>query len=828
MPATRSAQPGPGAEGNANEDARAPTGPAAKRRKTRKGTNSCWACKRRKEKCIFDRSQSETGAQATVCLACQRRGTPCVSQEFPDDSTEPPARTVQVADSAIWIEALVEQLVKRFASNQSSTGPTGSNSENIAARDCGIPTPATVDLESGQNPPSSSILKSPASAGITDASTPLSGHQEQPSAAVGTYTRDSRSLRLRISDHVSPGSAKLARLSRALYNALPSIQDSDILCRTGYRSSQMFTEILTIPYKSLGQSGLGSRVNNLVRPGPQTHPVLLARHMLQLMHILQQFHPSYEALQALSEPPDQILERLTETAITQVSTQDRFLGNIEGLECVLLESMYHANGGSLRLSWAANRRALHLAQLMGFHQDGGRLRYHMLDPTSKADPRSMWFHIIQYDCSLSLLLGLPRGFQDCNVATEALLTGDIALGRLERIHCAIVTQILDRNSSKRPDFSTTQQLDRELQKEARRLPSRWWLPPRLSNKGKDDESLFWDLKRLIVQISHYNILNRLHLPYMLRASKDPSYQYSQIACVNASREILSRTLVLHEFNRVAFCCRTPDFMALMAAMTLVLAHLDSHRHASSLLVHQYLSDRAMMEQMQQSMEEYSRINGDALSTESADLLRRLLAIEAEVADGHTANTERVTVQPQGEGAPDHNESDEGDGVVHVHIPYFGIVKIAREGTISKETLGSARKPVEAQCVQGQHPEVSDSRNSTDSRQAIAETLLHSPQFVSAGQTTDSNDMCSRPDLSALAQSQSLSHVMAITEETDPSSAYSQPQDSFYDPYMPGFTAGIDDWTFQGVDLAFFETLASGDVNSEFYHMNELAWQSDGG
>ena len=52
---------------------------SAKRRKVRKGTQSCWECKRRKIKCIFASSEDVT------CIGCQRRRAPCVSQEMPED-----------------------------------------------------------------------------------------------------------------------------------------------------------------------------------------------------------------------------------------------------------------------------------------------------------------------------------------------------------------------------------------------------------------------------------------------------------------------------------------------------------------------------------------------------------------------------------------------------------------------------------------------------------------------------------------------------------------------------------------------------------------------
>ena len=51
-----------------------------KRRRLRKGTHSCWECKRRKMKCIFDPLNNAT----SICNGCRRRGSHCVSQDFPD------------------------------------------------------------------------------------------------------------------------------------------------------------------------------------------------------------------------------------------------------------------------------------------------------------------------------------------------------------------------------------------------------------------------------------------------------------------------------------------------------------------------------------------------------------------------------------------------------------------------------------------------------------------------------------------------------------------------------------------------------------------------
>jgi hypothetical protein len=73
-----------------------------KRRKVRKGTFSCWECKRRKMKCIPD------SLTVFPCKSCRRRGSHCVSQEFPEEAWSleqanvlyPPLQHILLSDSA--------------------------------------------------------------------------------------------------------------------------------------------------------------------------------------------------------------------------------------------------------------------------------------------------------------------------------------------------------------------------------------------------------------------------------------------------------------------------------------------------------------------------------------------------------------------------------------------------------------------------------------------------------------------------------------------------------------------------------------------------------
>jgi hypothetical protein len=68
-----------------------------RKRKIRKGTQSCWECKRRKTRCIF------AAPVDTTCVGCKSRETTCLSQEFCEDVSAIPkkvTRTTRLASAS--------------------------------------------------------------------------------------------------------------------------------------------------------------------------------------------------------------------------------------------------------------------------------------------------------------------------------------------------------------------------------------------------------------------------------------------------------------------------------------------------------------------------------------------------------------------------------------------------------------------------------------------------------------------------------------------------------------------------------------------------------
>lgn len=741
--------------------------PPSKRKKLRRGTHSCWECKRRKMKCVFDSPDD------AVCVGCDRRLTKCVSQEFPEKMSTP-LDNGQLRDRLRRVESQLDQFLAA-----GDNGQTKTEDHPDRQLDHGIPTPASVYK------------------GASNHASPTS-HRRIRIPAEDEHPHDHLNLdRPSFPAHVGSASG-VNTLARTLFDSLPSRQDTARIYKaSGTHHEIPFHEILTTPYAFLDREGPQSQSRLLEIPGRNDNPVLIARHMLHLASFLQHLHPDlHEELRGLSWSPQVMRERLADKAINLVTTNDSFVGSIEFLECIMLESMYQANCGYLRRSWRTARRAMTIAQSMGFHRPGARAQYTVLHPETKACPQFMWFRLVFYDRQLCLILGMPQGTTDRSMASDTMLAKDSASGRLERIHCVIASRILERNESDSVsyDYVWTQELDKELQRAAQSLPNRWWLVPNLGGQMKDSQALFWEMRRLSEQLFHYNLLNQLHLPYMLRDSVERKFEYSRITCVNACREILSRFIMLRRWNQVAFSCRTIDFTALMAAMTLLLAHLDSHRSpmVDNFLAAQYMGDRAMIEQAQDNMEELNRLNPDTLNARSAQLLGRLLAIEAKAAGGDLQSAQSVSVQGPGTG-----ESQSDDGTIpgkHEYIPYFGVIQTA--GVSHADIVSSQAQDVPPPNYrQSQSPVVM--RAGTE-----AETQAQPTSLATSIQPDPYNDH----NRKRIHSNSSSNDVTALFAPLLSEVLSDDPMQQFE---YPGTAARVEDDPFQNLDLAFLDNLMKG-------------------
>ena len=597
------------------------------------------------------------------------------------------------------------------------------------------------------------------------------------------------------------GDRRYDKIRKAIHSAFPSQQTADWLVEAGY--TYLWFHLVTNSYSGVYSTNVLPAAVQSALPSVTSHPALLARALLQLALCLQRIDPD-EDISGLElvEPIKQLRARYVDLATSLVTTNEKLLDSVEGLQCLLLEGIYLINDGNLRRAWLCIRRATSLAQFMGFHRAHPRA-VRVLDPrTTRVSVPAIWFRLAYTDRYLSLLLSLPSSISSNAFASEEAMMGSTSTEKMDRVHAVIALRIIERNEADNyQEFATTQAIDYDLQRAAKTVPPAWWKIPEL-HAGLDGPTMTSDVLRGQTQIIHYNLLTIVHLPFMLRNGMERRYDYSKITSIYASREVLTRFIPFRAFVKVAYCCRLVDFCAFTASFALLLAHLDSHRNSyGDILSHQRLNDRALIEKAMETMDALNRVSGDTLSMQTGEVIRKLLAVEADAADGNNSySTSNVSEE---------DTTDGQDPSFRLKIPYLGTVKIARDTLIK----------LQAQTL------TSTSLSNT----SMASQALTPESPVANGQTLTQTVV----DPSQIHNWQSALHPFGPAEHHQPHhqpahDSSNLPLISFQDDgngqlvTVPNLTADAEDWAFQGVDVTFFDSVLKGDM------AEQMVWDPEGG
>lgn len=733
---------------------------SSKRRKTRKGTRSCWACKKRKERCIFVKEE-------VTCVSCHKRGTACVSQDLPD---EPPSRTENARSPGDLrrVQSLLEQLLdkldaERYDGHQKANG-NGLDHRTEKAE------PGHV-FEAQAQPVSSNVLHNDTRAISDDRDSTMRAAQSRLKCQ-GYLPRQSQDI------------------SQTLYAALPSQHDAEIICRATRR--YQMGDIMICPYDEYESDGQQLSAELLDYPPPTAPPALIAKHLLRFaVHLQQRFRPGlHPEVAELSAALPELIASYADAA-AHFLAQDRLQGSVESLECVVLQAIYECSRGSMRLSWMLVRRAIGVAQMNGFHLRETRL-HHQRTPDAPAKapfaPRKMWIRLNYYDRLGSLLLALPAAVEDDSSARSSVLVDETPLSKLERMHCAILGDIVKRNQADLPfpNFEATKALDRELQEVATILPASWWMMPLLKSDRSSINGFCEDTKRLTLQMIHSHLILQVHLPYLLLPSPGSGYPLSRIACVDSAREVLTRFIMCRSLNHDDMVCRVSDFIAFTAAVTLALAYLSRHHQClanSAWPAHHRHGDLGMITRVEEIMREDHPFGFDPQSAHMADVLRQLLRMEAKAAEGRKVAVEHIKTSftPM--------VQDQAKGLVSVQIPYFGTIVVYPEAPTGQEVSG--RRTASAHAQQG-----------TMFRPGW--TAEHPQSSVNSASIRPVGDL-GAPDLSSFSSTAAPpADLQAITQSEDLISNNAA---------IPGMLAGADDWALQGIDTTLFSSLfgqAGGD------------------
>ncbi|CAM1501194.1 Fc.00g103560.m01.CDS01 [Cosmosporella sp. VM-42] len=705
--------------------------PGAKRRKVRKGTRSCWECRRRKIKCQFSNEDDAT------CIGCSTREKPCISQEYTHESAPAPDR--RLAQRLGRLEELMEKLVDQTNPDEAPTSASTSAPTATAQKQ-----PSPSESDSGQSYGRFGRAEMDIfliSAADNAQRVTLSSGDARLSELT---TRASKHECVRLPARV----AKFEGVSKQLHALFPS---HETLVELSQKSPGAKYVLAAFHSHQDQLDGKPEPVSSLtVVPDIKLHPAILAKRLIQLAICIQQMPPCYDMSQLkLKKSSLETMEEWVSTSACLVTSDDDFVGTLEGLEALILQSFYQSDMGQLRKAWMTSRRALNTAQLMGIDRKPAtsiRSCAPNFDPTRSPAPSVLWFRINCSDRYLSLMLGLSIGSRDNSFATN--IPDDAPHDKLGKAYAVIAGKIADRNDlSGSEAYALTQTIDVELENSYKMMDTMWWSMPDMAICCSSSDTYMEESSAIKIQIRHYSLLILLHLPYLLRDREQKRYEYNRTVCMQASRETMERFLGYRTAFTGAISGRHVDYSTLVAAMTLLLGHLGPRTPGFE---SQRARDRALAEKVQAKMTEMGALNNDRLCAEASDTIRELLPIVTNTA-------------ASGEG---------GERNVHLNIPFLGTVNI-----------NSGPTPPQAS------------------------SLLPSSASTSQENTYPDPTYISNPPFSLSLDPPIASQALpSSTMDEIPSTFVEDPLPDFGVADWPGFTADLEDWALQGVDTTYWSML----------------------
>ncbi|KIW92744.1 uncharacterized protein Z519_06592 [Cladophialophora bantiana CBS 173.52] len=725
---------------------------------------------------------------ANICDGCSRRGTSCISQELPDEPG--PKRSVEERLSRL--ETLMEKLID-------SVGPHGfsDNSARQPLQQEGLNRKSPLSISSSGVVNSVPCRVSYSSQRGSDGDDTL--HYLQYHVTSEPTMKQPWAIRLTDPRQNTRGRKELSHI---LMSAWPSQRDLDLILEVPVEASKFLHGI------ACSSEGVPSAREILQLHPQDSHPVLLAWKLLSLAKYLQAILPtSVHNLNSLLVDYHSIMVHAVETAHI-VTCNEEVIYSIEGIECIMLESLYHNEAGNLRLSLLSVRRGIALAEMMGLHR-GKSLAPAFLKPETRLriKPEQLWFRLVRLDRYLSLLLGLPQGSLDDSFASPEALKDCPPVECLRRIDCVAAGRILQRKEADMIDSNFTQDIDKLLQKAAAFMPSRWWLVPELTATRAETWDALEEVDRLMCQFAHFHVMARLHLPYVIRADQNP---YNCVAAVNANREILTRFVSFR--SQTSRCYRGILFLAFIASVTICLAHINTHaagqRNSMTtyLLAHQRMGDRGMIERTLELMEPTSN---DVATTRIHTILRHLLLIEDDAAHGGSYYTYASAARSEDE-LECHGKVSETDSGLRISLPHVGTIQITRraiEKSPSTAQVPSMEETMPGVSVTGPTVPLNPAR-SCEELEGHESSSPGPPIPATACTPGDESAIPGWHAHPSLLDSMSLRHYSVSTAKdggfldlNDGGGPHTR-----LDPEVDEFT---DDWDLQGVDMTLFDSILHG-------------------
>ncbi|KAJ5286679.1 hypothetical protein N7478_002365 [Penicillium angulare] len=268
-----------------------------RRKRVRKGTKSC-------------------SEYPSICINCEDRNTPCLSQEYVDDYHSRSTEDLGMAHRMARVESLLETLIHKASHNE-------------------------IDS-------------------LASSSIPAATAQVRSQPVFASLTND-----ILVQADISPA-IKSESLRRQLTAMLLCQEDVDYLFASSH--GWWLIQQHMMPYLQNSDEN-DSRGLFTVSTVSKESPIVITRLLLCISICIQQLSSKVDIQKLQTAAP---LRRAMSSIVSfiahNVTSDDEITGSLEGVECLALQGIYEVNTGNLRRSWLSFRKAITVAQLLGLHR----------------------------------------------------------------------------------------------------------------------------------------------------------------------------------------------------------------------------------------------------------------------------------------------------------------------------------------------------------------------------------------------------------------------------------------------------------------------------
>lgn len=404
----------------------------------------------------------------------------------------------------------------------------------------------------------------------------------------------------------------------------------------------------------------------------QDNPCILGSALSWLAMSMQYLPMSYDTGHlSLPIPLNDLTQHYVSTIDRLIVCDDEISVSLEGIECILLQGQFYGNVGRPRKAWTIIRKALSHGLLLGLHKTTSQAS---ATPSPHHQRReNVWWHLVQCDAYLSLMLGLKNftkpPLSDSQVellAGPGIISGDLYRKKL----FTVISKIGDRNQamqvSSDTTLTTTMEINQELDALSSHLQPISWNPIMPSQTYSIKDAL-GNYESIITHFWHYQAKAYLHLPFMLQSPSSSEFDYNHAACISGSREVVQVYIRMRELagGRINLC-RVVDFQVLMAAVIVILGLL-GYRPTSA--PRNYSQEAEDWNLVYQTMEVLKVVSAEPENLIAAQCFQTLEALVS-IANGQFSTNGETSGRK-------------------IFIPYFGMINVAPVSSFMNGTTQGA-------------------------------------------------------------------------------------------------------------------------------------------